>query len=227
VQSKLQLQKPYKEAVSIGFGPAVSSPNPFLIDSIVTSFNLKGLILDIGCGVGYDCYSFSRWDLNPVGIDTNTDLLGIAKKKSNKINYLACDAKRLPFRQDVFNAIFTKGLSIFSTKDDYLCQSFIEDTMFYLRCDNPFVIILSTDLSGKSRKSTWINHNMKDVKRWCKNKISRCFFIYNIWKVPILRYFAKGVLIFNNFISTLFITINKIYKRKGYLIAVLQKPSSL
>lgn len=210
----------------MGFGASKSSPNDSMMGSIVNRFDLRGLILDIGCGVGYDCLSFNKRGLKPVGLDFNPSLLRLAKKHMGNLDFILGDARQLPFRQEIFEVIFSKGLSLLGTIEVDFCHKFIEKTMLHLRNDHPLMIILSTDLSGKSRRSHWINHSLDDVKQWCKDMVVNFFFVYNVWKISLLEDIMKSIPVFSNAVTDLFLFINKIHRRKGYLFAVIQKVES-
>lgn len=225
-QSDSRYLKNFKEASSMGFGASISSPNDSMIDSIVNRFDLGGLILDMGCGVGYDCLSFNKRGLKPIGLDFNPSLLRLAKKHMGNLDFVVGDASQLPFRQGIFEVIFSKGLSLFSTTEVEFCRKFIEKTMLYLRNDHPLMIVLSTDLSGKLSRSHWINHSLDDVRQWCKDMVVNFFFVYNVWKISVLEDIMKLIPVFSSAVTDLFLFINKIYRRKGYLFAVMQKVES-
>lgn len=68
------------------------------------------MILDYGCGGGWLSLLLYRWGFDVVGIDVTTNLLRKAKLACPKVDYIICDAEKLPFRDAVFDRII--GISI-------------------------------------------------------------------------------------------------------------------
>ena len=68
-------------------------PSLRLVSSIA-----QGMVLDIGCGVGW----FSRLFDNYVGIDVNKEAISMAKRRI-ECEFIIADAHNLPFRSRAFN----------------------------------------------------------------------------------------------------------------------------
>ena len=68
---------------------------------------LKGIVADIGCGVGIEIDLIQHISDFVVGIDIDLDLLKIGKKHlhSEKVDLIAGDAYKLPFKKRSFDVI--------------------------------------------------------------------------------------------------------------------------
>ena len=69
----------------------------------------KGLVLDVGCGTGLFFNHVSSKAKNVIGIDISKNLLHLAAERAkilDNVNLVQADADHLPFKNDVFNAIF-------------------------------------------------------------------------------------------------------------------------
>ncbi|MHA1705901.1 MAG: methyltransferase domain-containing protein, partial [Promethearchaeota archaeon] len=68
---------------------------------------LKGIIVDIGCGVGIESNFIQHISDFAVGIDIDSDLLKISKNiiHSEKLDLIAGDAYKLPFKKRSFDII--------------------------------------------------------------------------------------------------------------------------
>jgi len=76
------------------------------------NINSDSLVLDIACGTGDFAFTTNKLKKSKViGIDIATKMLNLGKqksidkKKSNKIKFLAGDGEKLPFNDEVFNAV--------------------------------------------------------------------------------------------------------------------------
>lgn len=66
-------------------------------------------LLDVGCGTGYFTRRFAAGaaDGNVVGIDIDLNMLRFAAGHSRGTNFVAADARRLPFRDDSFDLVIS------------------------------------------------------------------------------------------------------------------------
>jgi len=67
-------------------------------------------VLDAGCGAGRYLSKLKNRDVHIVGADASIHMLLRAKKrlgKQERINHVSCDIPRLPFREEVFDAILS------------------------------------------------------------------------------------------------------------------------
>jgi len=69
--------------------------------------NVKGRVLDVGCGAGDFCEAikFYRPDLEIFGIDLSQKAIKVAKKRVQKAVFKVADAQELPFKDDYFDAV--------------------------------------------------------------------------------------------------------------------------
>ena len=85
--------------------------------------NKRDLLLDIGCGWGRWCFSASKKNYLPVGVDTYLDLLLAAKRYSEENNidafFIYADALNLPFKKNKFNTIFSFSVFQHFPKKDF------------------------------------------------------------------------------------------------------------
>jgi arsenite methyltransferase len=77
-------------------------------------------VLDIGCGVGATaCYIAKRYGCRVVGIDISDKMLNWAKKRAKrekveqKVEFRVADARALPFKDDIFDAVICESVTAF------------------------------------------------------------------------------------------------------------------
>lgn len=77
------------------------------LELIQRRINLKlgSLICDVGCGDGWYSLPLNELGYFVVGIDISRKRLKKAKTRVNDANFIACNAKRMPFRDNVFDLI--------------------------------------------------------------------------------------------------------------------------
>lgn len=64
------------------------------------------LILDYGCGAGWLSAFLNRHEgLNVVGVDISAHLLRNAKKLCSSVEFIVCDAEKLPFKSSAFDCV--------------------------------------------------------------------------------------------------------------------------
>ena len=68
---------------------------------------VRGKILDVGCGVGdfSEAIEFYRPDLDVYAVDISSKAIALAKKRNLKVHFKVCDAQKLPFKSNFFDAI--------------------------------------------------------------------------------------------------------------------------
>ncbi len=64
-------------------------------------------ILDLGCGNGRNSNFLAAKNFNIVGIDNSKLAIKKAKHENRKVKYLFADMKKLPFREDFFDAVIS------------------------------------------------------------------------------------------------------------------------
>ncbi len=69
--------------------------------------DVKGKVLDVGCGVGDFCEAikFYRPDLDLFGIDISKKAIAVAKKRIPLAKFTASDAQKIPFGKNFFDAV--------------------------------------------------------------------------------------------------------------------------
>jgi ubiquinone/menaquinone biosynthesis C-methylase UbiE len=65
--------------------------------------NKHGLYLDIGCGSGNYTHALAERGVDICGIDISHEMLAKARKKNHSLSWIQCDARSLPFANDLFN----------------------------------------------------------------------------------------------------------------------------
>lgn len=77
---------------------------------------VKGPVLDIGCGTGSISLPVASSGFRVVAIDHSLEMINIARQKADltgvnsKINFVVADADALPFRHDTFGALLAAGV---------------------------------------------------------------------------------------------------------------------
>ena len=79
-----------------------------IIDRCIFNKKFKNS-LDFGCGTGFHLNTLRKYSENLIAIDLSIGALKEAKKKFN-CEYIACDIKRLPFKEDSFDFIWIAGV---------------------------------------------------------------------------------------------------------------------
>lgn len=69
--------------------------------------NVKGKVLDVGCGAGDFCeaITFYRPDLELFGIDISEKAIAVAKKRVPLAKFKVSDAQKIPFANNSFDAV--------------------------------------------------------------------------------------------------------------------------
>lgn len=85
-----------------------SNPDKDIVDlvSILKKGNVKK-ILDLGCGNGRNGNFLSIKKFSVVGVDNSKLAIQKAKHRRGKVKYLLADMKKLPFREDFFDAVIS------------------------------------------------------------------------------------------------------------------------
>ncbi len=69
-------------------------------------------LLDVGCGPGVDAITLADYAEKIVGVDFSPQAIKVAQElakeyeKDSKISFLCCDAEKLPFEEETFDAVF-------------------------------------------------------------------------------------------------------------------------
>jgi SAM-dependent methyltransferase len=68
-------------------------------------------VLEIGCGTGCDLLQFRKHGATAVGVDVTPEHLRLAQKRNDNAVFLCrADARRLPFRDESFDYVYSHGV---------------------------------------------------------------------------------------------------------------------
>ena len=117
----------------------------------------QSIILDVGCGTGFDLKTFTQQGFDAVGLDLSRNMLSHARKYLRKtdIDLLRGDALNLPFRDDVFSAVHSHELSTFNSGDAETQITALKEQLRTCKDCGIVVIVLPTkDYPGSSFRPT-------------------------------------------------------------------------
>jgi alkylated DNA repair protein alkB family protein 8 len=69
--------------------------------------NIRDNILDLGCGNGRLSEVFKEMNVTYIGTDNSREMIKIAKKKYPKEKFIVSDALCLPFKDNIFDKVFS------------------------------------------------------------------------------------------------------------------------
>ena len=67
--------------------------------------NIKGVCLEIGCGDGIWTQKLKEKSNFLVSLDLSKERVKIAKKKNPDVKFVICDARNLPFKENIFDTV--------------------------------------------------------------------------------------------------------------------------
>lgn len=73
-------------------------------------FNPKSKVLEAGCASGVLTSHIAKLNHTPTGIDLSNNMVKLAKRKNNYIDFSVADIFDLPFKADLFDSIITASL---------------------------------------------------------------------------------------------------------------------
>jgi len=125
----------------------------YLIERLYNLLNpdKDGIYMDIGCGTGNYTIEFQKIGLKIVGIDPSNEMLTIAKKKNDKIDWRIGTAEKTDLDNDSIDGIFA-SLTIHHWSD--LDKGFAELNRI-LKSNSRIIIFTSTP---SQMKGYWLNH---------------------------------------------------------------------
>lgn len=94
----------------------------------ILEINEDDFILEIGSGAGAISYSLKKSlpSVKVIGIDYAISLLKISKKINKKIIHVNAEAKKIPFKKNIFNKIISHGVLCYFPSYDYTLESLKE-----------------------------------------------------------------------------------------------------
>lgn len=93
-------------------GRDILYPEPDVVRFILSNFNRRSKIADLGCGGGRHVKLIAEKNHIPVGVDISKVSMGVVKERMNNEYkyYLACaDLAALPFAEDSFDGLISVG----------------------------------------------------------------------------------------------------------------------
>jgi len=113
--------------------------------SIIRKFlSHQSIILDVGCGSGFDLKNFMRQGFDVVGLDLSLNMLRQVREylQRRDIDLVRGDALSLPFRDDVFSAVHSHELSTFNFGDVKMHVRVLKEQRRVCKDDGIIVITL-------------------------------------------------------------------------------------
>jgi ubiquinone/menaquinone biosynthesis C-methylase UbiE len=109
------------------------------------------LYIDIGCGTGNYTIALANKGLNFYGIEPSAKMLGIARLKHDKINWLLARAEEIPLNDNLFEGAIAT-LTIHHWSD---VKKALKEIHRILKTDGKFVLFTATP---EQMKGYWLNH---------------------------------------------------------------------
>jgi len=126
--------------------------DPFILQT-TRNYLSSGNILEAGCGAGGPLYALHSNYYNAVGIDFAQKTINSIKKIVPEMKILIGDVQQLPFKDSVFDGIWSLGV-IEHFKDGYILQ--IEELIWCLK-DGGYVFLSFPYLSPLRRIKGWLS----------------------------------------------------------------------
>jgi len=117
----------------------------------------KSIILDVGCGSGFDLKNFTQQGFDVVGLDISLNMLRQVREylQRRDIDLVRGDALSLPFRDNVFSAVHSHELSTFNFGDAKMHVTVLREQRRVCKDDGIIVITLPTkDYIGSEFRPT-------------------------------------------------------------------------
>jgi len=106
----------------------------------------KGLLLDLGCGLGYLHEHILKEDIEAVGVEISRRNIVSAKKNVPKGEFILADGCNLPFRNECFNTVITNDVLEHVAYEqakpmlNEVKRTLITNGMFYISVANKYQI---------------------------------------------------------------------------------------
>ena len=120
-------------------------------------FNKKSVLLDVGCGTGVYTTSLAMECNTIVGLDASPEMVerGLSKAKRlrlNNINFVVGDVAYFPFRDKVFDMIFSVNLFHHIADENINARGFLEKVRCIRKCGHILVHELNPNSLAWSTK---------------------------------------------------------------------------
>lgn len=119
--------------------------------------NLKGKVLDLGCGVGrltFDGYH---------GTDTSENMLEIARDRRKLSKFVICDGKSIPFNKSFFNNVFS--VLLFQHIPLKTIRKYIKEISRVLKKNGTFTFQF---IDGNEDELFSKHHDLEEIKKSLK-----------------------------------------------------------
>lgn len=147
---------------------------------------LQGKVLDVACGTGDMCVLLAERGVTVTGVDISEEMLAIAKRKVENVEWGVADAERLPFEDNTFDAV----TCAFGVRNFVHLEQGLGEMMRVLKPDGHMVILeLATPDSPLIRP--FYNIYTKNIIPWLGSRIAGSREAYTYLPESIER-FPKG-----------------------------------
>ena len=125
------------------------------------------VVLDLGCGTGIIADLLQKYSNNVYGIDIADKMIDVARKKPISAEFLLGNCLDIPFADEFFNAIVTRGVLISHVEKDYALK-FIQESKRVLKPGGLFVFDFITHYNQSEkeklkRKATFDQQSLSKV----------------------------------------------------------------
>ena len=147
---------------------------------------LQGKVLDVACGTGDMCVLLAERGVTVTGVDISEEMLAIAKRKVENVEWGVADAERLPFEDNTFDAV----TCAFGVRNFVHLEQGLGEMLRVLKPDGHMVILeLATPDSPLIRP--FYNIYTKHIIPWLGSRIAGSREAYTYLPESIER-FPKG-----------------------------------
>lgn len=147
---------------------------------------LQGKVLDVACGTGDMCVLLAERGVTVTGVDISEEMLAIAKRKVENVEWGVADAERLPFEDNTFDAV----TCAFGVRNFVHLEQGLGEMMRVLKpCGHMVILELATPDSPLIRP--FYNIYTKNIIPWLGSRIAGSRKAYTYLPESIER-FPKG-----------------------------------
>ena len=140
------------------------------INALVKKFHLPvgGQLLDLGCGLGWFSYLFSKAGFQVTGLDAS--VVGIEGAKDTyetvEIDWLVGDALNLDF-DGHFDVLYSSNFSPFTFgkfQEENHAAVIARQILRYLKPDGIFIFVWNSRLDESDPTGQWVNYSLRQIK---------------------------------------------------------------
>ncbi len=119
--------------------------------------NFKGMIVDVGCGIGRDVNVFSKFGFNAFGIDNSKQEIENCKKRFPELKFEVQDVEKLKFTDNSVDAFFMINVIHYVHK-----EKAIQEIFRALKPYGYFFVHFNIDIIDKNGKVDY-HHDQEDI----------------------------------------------------------------